>query len=159
MPSSVTLTHAVTTLTSTGTATDTNTLTIGGKTYTVQTSLTNVDGNILIGADAAATCQNIYDAVNLTGTVGTQYATAMTANTRVRASAVTATTVVFRALTPGEIGNLIATTDTVTNFAFTSTVMASGAGNVTAWAASALTQSQMSSEVINLFRALTATDD
>jgi len=159
MPSSVTLTHAVTTLTSTGTATDTNTLTIGGKTYTVQTSLTNVDGNILIGADAAATCQNIYDAVNLTGTVGTQYATAMTANTRVRASAVTATTVVFRALTPGEIGNLIATTDTVTNFAFTSTVMASGAGNVTAWTASALTQSQMSSEVINLFRALTATDD
>ena len=159
MPSSVTLTHAVTTLTSTGTATDTNTLTIGGKTYTVQTSLTNVDGNILIGADAAATCQNIYDAVNLTGTVGTQYATAMTANTRVRASAVTATTVVFRALTPGEIGNLIATTDTVTNFAFTSTVMAGGAGDVTAWAASALTQSQMSSEVINLFRALTATDD
>lgn len=150
---------ATTTFTSTGTATDTNTLTIGGKVYTVQTSLTNVDGNILIGADAAATCQNIYDAVNLTGTAGTQYATAMTANTRVKATAVTATTVVFKALTPGEVGNLIATTDTVTNFAFTSTVMVNGAGNFTAWVAALEAGTQINSEVLSALHALTATAD
>ena len=150
---------ATTTFTSTGVATDTNTMTIGGKVYTLQASLTNVDGNILIGADAAATCQNIYDAVNLTGTAGTQYAAAMTANTRVKAISVSATTVVFQALTPGEVGNLIATTDTVTNFAFTSTVMVNGAGNFTAWVAALEADTQINSEVLSALHKLTATAD
>jgi len=147
---------AVGTLTSSGTATDTQTVTVGGKVYTFQATLTNVDGNVLIGADAAASCQNLYDAINLSGTVGTQYATAMTANTRVWATAVTATTVVVKALTPGEVGNLIASTETLTNFAWGTTVLASGAGNFTAWAQALIAGSQVNADVAGALLALTA---
>lgn len=148
---------AVGTLTSSGTFTDTQTVVVGGKTYTTQTTLTNVDGNVLIGANAAATLQNLYDAINLTGTAGTQYAAAMTANTRVKATAVTATTLVVQALTPGEVGNLIATTETQTNAAWGAATLASGAGNFTAWVAALEAGSQLNAEVIAALHALDAT--
>lgn len=148
---------AVGTLTASGTFTDTQTVVVGGKTYTTQTSLTNVDGNVLIGANAAATLQNLYDAINLTGTAGTQYAAAMTANTRVKATAVTATTLVVRALTPGEVGNLIASTETQTNAAWGAATLASGAGNFTAWVAALEADTQINSEVLAALHALDAT--
>lgn len=148
---------AVGTLTASGTFTDTQTVVVGGKTYTTQTTLTNVDGNVLIGADAAATLQNLYDAINLTGTAGTQYAAAMTANTRVKATAVTATTLVVRALTPGEVGNLIASTETQTNAAWGAATLASGAGNFTAWVAALEAGTQINSEVLAALHALDAT--
>lgn len=148
---------AVGTLTSTGVFTDTQTVVVGGKTYTTQTTLTNVDGNVFIGADAATTLQNLYDAINLTGTAGTQYAAAMTANTRVKATAVTATTLVVKALTPGEVGNLIASTETQTNAGWGGAVLASGAGNFTAWVAALEAGSQMNSEVLAALHALDAT--
>lgn len=148
---------AVGTLTASGTFTDTQTVVVGGKTYTTQTTLTNVDGNVLIGADAAATLQNLYDAINLTGTAGTQYAAAMTANTRVKATAVTATTLVVRALTPGEVGNLIASTETQTNAAWGAATLASGAGNFTAWVAALEADTQINSEVLAALHALDAT--
>lgn len=150
---------AVGTLTSSGTFTDTQTVVVGGKTYTTQTTLTNVDGNVLIGANAAATLQNLYDAINLTGTAGTQYAAAMTANTRVKATAVTATTLVVTALTPGEVGNLIATTETQTNAAWGAATLASGAGNFTAWVAALEAGTQINSEVLSALHALTAAAD
>lgn len=150
---------AVGTLTSSGTFTDTQTVVVGGKTYTTQTTLTNVDGNVLIGANAAATLQNLYDAINLTGTAGTQYAAAMTANTRVKATAVTATTLVVTALTPGEVGNLIATTETQTNAAWGAATLASGAGNFTAWVAALEAGTQINSEVLAALHALTAAAD
>ena len=150
---------AVGTLTSSGTFTDTQTVVVGGKTYTTQTSLTNVDGNVLIGANAAATLQNLYDAINLTGTAGTQYAAAMTANTRVKATAVTTTTLVVQALTPGEVGNLIATTETQTNAAWGGATLASGAGNFTAWVAALEAGTQINSEVLAALHALTAAAD
>lgn len=148
---------AVGTLTASGTFTDTQTVVVGGKTYTTQTTLTNVDGNVLIGANAAATLQNLYDAINLTGTAGTQYAAAMTANTRVKATAVTATTLVVRALTPGEVGNLIASTETQTNAAWGAATLASGAGNFTAWVAALEADTQINSEVLAALHALDAT--
>ena len=154
-----TLTAASGTLTASGTFTDTQTVVVGGKTYTTQTSLTNVDGNVLIGASAAATLQNLYDAINLTGTAGTQYATAMTANTRVKATAVTATTLVVTALTPGEVGNLIASTETQTNAAWGAATLASGAGNITAWATSLMALNQINAEVLTEIRKLTVTAD
>lgn len=148
---------AVGTLTASGTFTDTQTVVVGGKTYTTQTTLTNVDGNVLIGANAAATLQNLYDAINLTGTAGTQYAAAMTANSRVKATAVTATTLVVRALTPGEVGNLIASTETQTNAAWGAATLASGAGNFTAWVAALEASTQINSEVLAALHALDAT--
>ncbi len=154
-----TLTAAYGTLTASGVFTDTQTVVVGGKTYTTQTTLTNVDGNVLIGASAAATLQNLYDAINLSGTAGTQYAAAMTANTRVRATAVTATTLVVKALTPGEVGNLIASTETQTNAAWGAATLASGAGNVSAYIDALLASCQVNAEVIAHLKKLTAAAD
>lgn len=154
-----TLTAAYGTLTASGVFTDTQTVVVGGKTYTTQTTLTNSDGNVLIGASAAATLQNLYDAINLSGTPGTQYAAAMTANTRVRATRVTATTLVVTALTPGEVGNLIASTETQTNAAWGAATLASGAGNVSAYIDALLASCQVNAEVIAHLKKLTATAD
>lgn len=151
--------HATGTLTSTGVFTDTQTVVVGGKTYTTQTTLTNVDGNVLIGANAAATLQNLYDAINLTGTAGTQYAAAMTANTRVKATAVTATTLVVKALTPGEVGNLIASTETQTNAAWGAATLASGAGTIDAFINSVLDLNQVNAEVAYELKKLTVDAD
>jgi len=59
---------------------DTNTVVIGAKTYTFQTTLTNVDGNVLIGGDASESIDNLIAAINLASGAGTTYATAMTAH-------------------------------------------------------------------------------
>ena len=68
------------TLTLTGNISDTETVTIGAKVYTFQTTLTNVDGNVKIGASASDTIDNFIAAINLASGAGTTYATLMTAN-------------------------------------------------------------------------------
>ena len=65
-------------LTGTANFSNTETVTIDAKVYTFQTSLTDVDGNIQIGADLEASLLNLLNAVNLTGVAGTDYATSMT---------------------------------------------------------------------------------
>lgn len=122
--------RALGTLTLSGQPLNTETVVVGGKTYTFQTSLTDVDGNVKIGADAAASIQNLYNAINLTGTgVGTNYATSMTKNKQVEVTSTTATTLVVKAGVPGTIGNLIASTETLTNGSWGGSVLASGAGD------------------------------
>lgn len=159
MASNHTITHATGTLTSTGTFTDTQTVVVGGKTYTTQTSLTNVNGNVAIGANAAATLQNLYDAINLTGTAGTQYAAAMTANTRVKATAVTATTLVVKALTPGEVGNLIASTETQSNAAWGAATLASGAGDINTFVTGVIANTEVGAELLTELKKLTVALD
>lgn len=103
------------TLTTSANPSDTNTVVIGGKTYTFQSSLTDVDGHVKIGASETATLLNLKNAINLgAGTPGTDYATSTTAHTTVDATASTAHTVSIRAKTAGAAGNAIATTDTLT---------------------------------------------
>jgi len=121
---------AVGTLTFTGQPLNTETVTIGSKTYTFQTTLTNVDGNVLIGGTTAASIANLQAAVNLGAGAGTTYATATTANTQVSCTAITATTAVFSALLGGALGNLIPSTETLTNASFGGTTLASGTGSV-----------------------------
>ena len=159
MPTAVTLTAASGVLTSTGVFTNTQTVVVGGKTYTTQTTLTNVDGNVLIGASAAATLQNLYDAINLSGTAGTQYAAAMTENAEVEATGVTATTLTVKAKTPGSVGNLIASTETQTNASWGDTVLENGAGTVAEWAESVIANSQLNADVMRLLKTLTPTAD
>ncbi len=68
-------------LTFTGNALDTETCIVGTKTYTFQTTLTDVDGNVLIGATTADTISNFVDALlpdALSGK-GTNFAASMTA--------------------------------------------------------------------------------
>lgn len=100
-----------------GTVTFTNnlangdTLTIDAKTYTFQNTLTNVDGNIQIGASSTDTRANLIAAINLTGTPGTDYAAAMTLHPTVSASQPGANPVIT-AKTAGAAGNSIAFTET-----------------------------------------------
>lgn len=95
--------------------TDGDTLTVGGKAYIFQDTLTNVDGNIKIGASAAATQLNLVHAIMLNGgTVGTDYATLMTLNTRVVISDFVANVATVKAKSAGTDGNGIASTETFT---------------------------------------------
>ncbi len=99
------------TLTNDGTApADGSTVVIGGKTYTWQTTLTNVDGHVLIGGSNTAAMTNLFQAITLASGAGTNYALATTAHPSVTATNPTGTTVVCTALTEGLAGNAIATT-------------------------------------------------
>ena len=71
---------------------------VGTKTYTFQTTLTNVDGNVKIGASASASLDNLIAAINLDPAgAGTKYAAAMTAQPEgIRAQAGPGDTMVVR---------------------------------------------------------------
>ena len=131
MPKLPALVAATATYTGTGVFTDTQTVVIGGKTYTSQTTLTNVDGNFYKGATQAEGHANLAAAVNLGAGAGTAYAAAMTANTQVEASpAADATHTYFTARLKGALGNQIATTETQTNGSFGGTTMSGGSGSL-----------------------------
>ncbi len=94
---------------------DTETVTIGGKVYTFQTVLTDVNGNVLIGANAGIALSNLRDAINLTsfgGGPGVNYAASMTLNTDVTAADFS-NPMDVTAILGGAVGN-IASTTTVT---------------------------------------------
>jgi len=100
-------------LTSTGVAPANGaTVTIGRKTYTFQTTLTNVDGNVLIGASAATALDNLKSAINRTAGAGTTYAAATTANTEVTATTNTDTQQTVEALVGGARANTIPLSET-----------------------------------------------
>ena len=111
--------------------TDTETFTIGSRTYTLQTTLTNVDGNIHIDSTAALTILNIVDAIILGSGgegVGVGYATATTINTSVSAADGTGDTIDFTSLSTFPIANdgdleVLATTETGANSSFGAVAM------------------------------------
>jgi len=121
----ITGTPATTTLTSTGTAGNTETFTIGSRTYTLLTTLTGTANQVLIGAAATNTLDNIKSALNGTGTPGTDYSAATKPNEDVVAGAKNATTLVIAASNSNSNG-AFATTETMANFSFTSTVASAG---------------------------------
>jgi len=92
--------------------TDGDTFTVDTKTYTFESALTNVDGNIAIGVDLAGSQANLVAAFDLSGVAGTDYATAMTAHTSVDIAAFATNAAVLTAKTSGPDGNSIATTET-----------------------------------------------
>lgn len=109
-----------------GNAIDTQTVTINGKTYTFQDTLTNVNGNVKVGATVADSITNLVAAINLTSGAGTKYAAAMTAHTTVTAVDGAGTTVVVTANTAGTAGNAYATTDTLTNASWADVTLTGG---------------------------------
>lgn len=119
---------ATQTLTNDGTnVSDGDQVAVGGKTYTFQTTLTNVDGNVKIGASNTASMTNLFHAINASGgTIGTDYATAMTANTQVTATNPTGTTVVVTARTAGVAGNAIASTETSAHLSWGAATLTGG---------------------------------
>jgi len=88
--------------------------TVGAKPYTLEDTLTNVDGHIKRGVDLAATQANIIAAFDLSGVAGTDYATLMTANTDVDIEAFKTDQAVLAAKLSGVDGNAIATTSNFT---------------------------------------------
>lgn len=107
------------TLTLTGNALDTETVVIGSKTYTFQDTLTDVDGNVHIGASASDTLANLIAAINNSGgTPGTDYATSNTIHPDVSATAGTGGTATITAKVAGAAGNDIGTSETLTNGSF-----------------------------------------
>lgn len=89
-----------------------NTATVGGKTYTFQTVLTNVDGNVLIGATTDDTLENFRAAINLDAGAGSTYAVATTINSQVSAYLLRTGMLRVGAKTAGASGNSIACTTT-----------------------------------------------
>ena len=103
------------TLTGTANFGNNETVTIDTKVYTFQTTLTNVDGNVLIGADLQESLGNLKAAINLEAGSGTKYAAATTLHPTVTCTASDATTLSAEAKNGGTAGNSIATTETAAN--------------------------------------------
>jgi hypothetical protein len=125
----ITGTAPTTTLTLSGNAVAAETITIGNVTYTFRAAVTNtVPNEIKIGAAATNTLDNIKDAINGTASVavvGTDYSQATKRHPVVTAGAKNATTVVI-APADTNVAGTIATTETMTNGAFTGTTLSAG---------------------------------
>lgn len=123
-------TAPTTTLTSSGTAGNNETFTLGSTVYTLKTALsaTPTPNEILIGAAATNTLDNIKDAINgtsVSGGPGSTYSQNTNRNNQVTAGTKTATTLVI-ASTDTNMNGALATTETMANFAFTGGTLASG---------------------------------
>lgn len=114
--------------------TDAAQFTIDDRTYTAVITLAETIGlspvadQILWVTSEAVFLDNIKKAINGSGIAGTDYSTGTTIHETVIATTNTNTTQVFNSRLLGTQGNNIVTTETLGNYSFTSTVMASGAG-------------------------------
>jgi hypothetical protein len=110
------------------------TLTIGTRTYTAVIELSETSGatavadQILWVTNEATFLDNIKKTINETGIAGTNYSTGTYKNYDVYATTNTDTEQTIVARLAGTVGNAIATTETLGNYSWTSTVMASGTG-------------------------------
>lgn len=114
-------------LTSSGVFQDTETVTIGDETYTFVTALSGVADEVLIGASAAASLDNLKSAINGTAGEGSTYGTGTVANVQVTATTNTDTAQTVEAMRVGTYGNAIATTEGCDNVAWGAAVLESGA--------------------------------
>lgn len=114
--------------------TDAATFTIGSRTYTAVLELSETSGatavadQVLWVTSEAVFLDNIKKAINATGIAGTDYSTGTTVNYDVSATTNTNTQQTIVARNAGTAGNAIATTETLGNYSWTSTVMAGGTG-------------------------------
>ncbi|KKM25868.1 hypothetical protein LCGC14_1590630 [marine sediment metagenome] len=114
-------------LTLTGQPLNNETVTIGTKAYTFQDSLTDVDGNVKIGADASESLDNLIAAIDLGAGSGSKYAASMTAHPDVDAAAGAGDTMDVTAEIPGDEGNSINSTQTLTNGTWGAATLEGGA--------------------------------
>lgn len=105
-------------LTLTSNAGNNETVTLDAKVYTFQTVLTDVDGNVLIGATASDSLDNLIAAITLGAGAGTKYAASMTPHPTVTAAAGAGDTMDVTAKTAGAAGNKIVSTETLSNGSF-----------------------------------------
>lgn len=81
---------------------------------------------VALGGSNAIALENLFNAVNATGTAGTDYSTALVQNPEVTAYTYTATEVYVRAVDNGAIGNAIVTTETGANINWTGGTLSGG---------------------------------
>jgi hypothetical protein len=154
MPAIAALAYATSVFTITDNFDDAENVVIGGKTYIAKGTLGAVDGHFLIEAtktlaNGKLTLANLANAINLGAGSGTKYAAETTANVLVYATYTTGDDHVhIYSRLPGTIGNQIPTTDTHGEGSWTSTVMASGSGNLQTALAQIESQSQLNADLI-----------
>jgi hypothetical protein len=127
-PSNASTSFAKATLTVSGTVSDGETVTLGGKTYTFKTALTPTEGEVLIGGSTAAALDNLKLAVNRTdpgSNDGVKYKVAAV-HSQVHATTNTDTAQLFEALVVGTAANAYASTETMANGAFGGTTFSGG---------------------------------
>lgn len=109
--------------------TDGETVTIGGTTYTFVDALSSpaVVNEILIGASAAASLDNMKSAINGSAGAGTTYSTGTVANAKVNATTNTDTAQTVAANHVGTAGNSIATSTTCADVAWGAETLENGA--------------------------------
>ena len=118
----------------TGVVTTNATITIDASVYTAVTSLAETHGlsaipfQVLWVTSEAVLLDNCKSAVNLAGTIGTDYATGTTAHPTVVAEANTNTTQKIIAKLQGTASNAEATTETIANLAWADTTLGGGGG-------------------------------
>lgn len=115
---------------------DGDTVTVGGRTYTFQEALDEGGGNVQIMAYGLDTAANLLHAINGTGIPGVQYAVATTPNPIVRATYRAPRgygQLTVSALTPGETGNVVATTETLPAGSWGAATLQGGSGTVAAY--------------------------
>ena len=128
-----------------------DTVTIDSKTYTFQTApITDVDGNVAIGASLAATQSNLVNAVNGTGTPGTTtYAASTLPNGYASMSGFAGNSSTVTADASGAEGNLVAIGAVFTNGANLVVTTNPGfldGGQTSAWTSEAINVAQTSAD-------------
>jgi len=99
-------------LSTTANFTNGETVTVASRTYTFQDTLTDVNGNVHIGADATESLSNLIAAINVGAGAGTAYATTTTVHSLVTAALQSASMMRVIALTAGASGNTQGVSDT-----------------------------------------------
>ena len=115
------------TLTLTSNAGNTETVTLGSTTYTFQTVLVDSANNVLIGADANETLENLAAAINEGSGKGTVYGTGTAQNTVAGAEAIGGSQLRATAAAQGTAGNSVASTETLAAGAWGDTTLDGGA--------------------------------
>jgi len=120
---------AAQTLTTTGTFSDGEVIGIGDRTYTMKTTLSTsptVANEILIGANAAASLDNLKVAIDNGATEGTNYSTDTAAHADVTATTNGATTQIVTFRLPGVAGNGVTVSTTAANASWGAPNLAGG---------------------------------
>lgn len=125
--------HATGTLTFTGNANNNGTVTIGTTVYTFKTALTSPEAayEVLIGATASDSIDNLVAAINGGAGAGTLYGSDTAVNTQVTAVNGTGDVMDVTAILDGPSQNSIATTEVLTNATWGAGTLAGGDADVT----------------------------
>lgn len=122
------------TITTTGVFSDDETITIGSVTYTMKAALSDpeVANEVLIGASAAVSLDNLKSAINGTGTAGTDYSAVTPVHPQVTATTNADSTQVVEVRDRNVTNASIATTETCANASWGAATIASGVAAIVA---------------------------